>query len=455
MKIWRVLLVATLLAACSSGTNRDVAITSLQEEVGFTESEAVCAADALEDEFGSLDFIDDPDSLGDDEALRAGQIMLRCSGAFGDLVGDDADDDAEDAEPEATEPESAEPEPVVTEAAEPVATEPAAADSTAEASAEAVPASAPAPAAPVATEPEMGGDWTADELCGLFDGAEVSQVFGASSPSIAIADWESDDLSVCLWPDPNSESLVPRGMMAARQEAGGSFVQFEEAIDIPGADNADYRPMFLDGRDFLVVEANGQSLSLDYWTNTPGGVELAVAGATRWVAYQNGETPDAASAAQASAPAASTDSASADTTSTASDGALTPDSADPGTVLALGWYWTECAGENPDACDYLYLNGPEGSAYLEFGLTCGGREATNCNALLGDENGSMNPTTRAPGSAAELDALWVSCAAGDGDACDDLYFESPARSQHELYGFTCGGRGAYLDCNEAIRIYGS
>ncbi len=44
------------------------------------------------------------------------------------------------------------------------------------------------------------------------------------------------------------------------------------------------------------------------------------------------------------------------------------------------------------------------------------------------------------GTNAELDRLWDACEAGDGGACDDLFFESPAGSEYEEFGATCGNR---------------
>jgi hypothetical protein len=44
------------------------------------------------------------------------------------------------------------------------------------------------------------------------------------------------------------------------------------------------------------------------------------------------------------------------------------------------------------------------------------------------------------GSDPELDALYDDCAAGDVEACDDLYFQSPSGSEYEEFGDTCGGR---------------
>jgi len=40
----------------------------------------------------------------------------------------------------------------------------------------------------------------------------------------------------------------------------------------------------------------------------------------------------------------------------------------------------------------------------------------------------------------DLDRLWDGCAAGDGQACDDLYLESPLDSGYEEFGDTCGDR---------------
>lgn len=39
-----------------------------------------------------------------------------------------------------------------------------------------------------------------------------------------------------------------------------------------------------------------------------------------------------------------------------------------------------------------------------------------------------------------LDGLWDACEQGDGEACDDLYLESPVGSDYEHFGDTCGER---------------
>ncbi len=38
-----------------------------------------------------------------------------------------------------------------------------------------------------------------------------------------------------------------------------------------------------------------------------------------------------------------------------------------------------------------------------------------------------------------LDGLYDDCAAGDMEACDDLYLQTPAGSACEAFGDTCGG----------------
>jgi hypothetical protein len=40
----------------------------------------------------------------------------------------------------------------------------------------------------------------------------------------------------------------------------------------------------------------------------------------------------------------------------------------------------------------------------------------------------------------ELDAMWDACAAGDGDACDELYFNSLVGTEYEAFAATCGDR---------------
>ena len=98
---------------------------------------------------------------------------------------------------------------------------------------------------------------------------------------------------------------------------------------------------------------------------------------------------------------------------------------------ALDFLFDECDEGDLTACDDLYYESPEGSDYEAFGSTCGGREDDlygECESELEEEED------------VDLDALHEECAAGDMDACDELYFESPVGSDEEEFGSTCGGR---------------
>ena len=50
------------------------------------------------------------------------------------------------------------------------------------------------------------------------------------------------------------------------------------------------------------------------------------------------------------------------------------------------------------------------------------------------------------GQDAALDRLWASCSAGWGQACDDLFRQSPVGSQYEAFALSCGGRTAERQC---------
>lgn len=49
-----------------------------------------------------------------------------------------------------------------------------------------------------------------------------------------------------------------------------------------------------------------------------------------------------------------------------------------------------------------------------------------------------------------LDALWVACDRGDGEACDVLWEESPVGSMYESFGVSCGNRPQVLDCGTEL-----
>jgi hypothetical protein len=101
----------------------------------------------------------------------------------------------------------------------------------------------------------------------------------------------------------------------------------------------------------------------------------------------------------------------------------------------LDLLYEECEAGDMVACDDLYYDSPPRSAYEDFGSTCGERGGHlfgECAAELDDED-AEEPD-------ADLDSLRASCAEGDMEACDDLYFDSPVGSDEEEFGSTCGGR---------------
>lgn len=101
--------------------------------------------------------------------------------------------------------------------------------------------------------------------------------------------------------------------------------------------------------------------------------------------------------------------------------------------------WDACAADDMQACDDLYFDSPGGSAYEDFGDTCGGRTdgGTLCaSGEPGEPGASGTPETY--GDDPALDALWDACASGDLAACDELYFSSGIGTEYEEFGETCG-----------------
>ncbi len=110
----------------------------------------------------------------------------------------------------------------------------------------------------------------------------------------------------------------------------------------------------------------------------------------------------------------------------------------------LDTLWDDC--DDDDACGQLWLESPVGSEYEEFGGSCGGRSETNeCGVEL-----DINPDADTYGDDDELDALWDACDDGNEDACSELFWTSPAGSEYETFGSTCGGRGDEGDCTEMV-----
>ncbi len=50
----------------------------------------------------------------------------------------------------------------------------------------------------------------------------------------------------------------------------------------------------------------------------------------------------------------------------------------------------------------------------------------------------------------QLDRLWDACAAGDGRACDRLYYDSAFDSRYEQFGNTCGDRDVLVPCPDDL-----
>ena len=56
-----------------------------------------------------------------------------------------------------------------------------------------------------------------------------------------------------------------------------------------------------------------------------------------------------------------------------------------------------------------------------------------------------------PGDDPGLDELWEACAAGDGRACDRLYYDSAFDTRYEQFGNTCGDRDVLVPCPRELR----
>ncbi len=99
-----------------------------------------------------------------------------------------------------------------------------------------------------------------------------------------------------------------------------------------------------------------------------------------------------------------------------------------------------------EGCDSLYRETPVGGAYEAYALYCGGRLETEVRgscAELADfaaQPGSSPEDVAEFGTDGTLDQLAIACGAGDLEACDDLYLQTPVGSGYEAYGATCGGR---------------
>src|SRR5689334_21995442 len=119
------------------------------------------------------------------------------------------------------------------------------------------------------------------------------------------------------------------------------------------------------------------------------------------------------------------------------------DPADLGTDSTLDALAQQCHDGSMTGCDHLFGLAPSGSAYEQYGMTCGGRvkayDLTACSEL--DGAGPTSPPSAPPvGEDPGLDGYAQRCHDGLLSACDDLYSLAPPMSVYERYGMTCGGR---------------
>ncbi|MFV0308204.1 MAG: hypothetical protein ACK5OX_10730 [Desertimonas sp.] len=130
-----------------------------------------------------------------------------------------------------------------------------------------------------------------------------------------------------------------------------------------------------------------------------------------------------------------------------------------------------CFGGDLGSCDDLYWRTDVGSAYEEYGATCGGRVAErisgDCAVTLGADPATAPPPATdlaAPtleptglGTDVTLDALAQECHAGAMFACDKLFVLGEEGTAYYEFGFSCAGRQT-LDsssfCHELVGFPG-
>jgi len=124
-----------------------------------------------------------------------------------------------------------------------------------------------------------------------------------------------------------------------------------------------------------------------------------------------------------------------------------------GSDSSLDALYDRCEDGDWAACDDLYWTSPAGSAYEDFGGTCGNRTAGDLLCVDEMADPGTEPDVDEPdvdpgqsdgtyGDDPYLDGLWDACEGGDMQACDDLYMDSDFGTEYETFGDTCGGRQA-------------
>ncbi len=121
--------------------------------------------------------------------------------------------------------------------------------------------------------------------------------------------------------------------------------------------------------------------------------------------------------------------------------------ADAGTDPDADLLADECFAGTFESCDTLFLESAEGSAYQQYGGSCGGRleVVINGDCAAAAQFASQPGTTSAEdiaefGEDPTFDELALACEAGDLEACDELYLTTPVGSGYESFGSTCGAR---------------
>jgi len=130
-----------------------------------------------------------------------------------------------------------------------------------------------------------------------------------------------------------------------------------------------------------------------------------------------------------------------------------------GTDPSLDALAADCQAGAMFACDRLYFASDDGTAYLDYGVTCAGRQAPDTGNFCHELVGFPEPTADLSDLLSEDPAVFdqaVLCALGDMQVCDDLYRSAPAESPVSPFADTCAGRqpeGTNQYCTAAFPAY--